>query len=164
MLSFQLDGASFETADIRDLNDWHAKLNGAWRNLADDRLAVWHHLVRRARRLPARPAPSAPPSPPNSTRAYRARLRGERMFVNELYLTLVLPSGARRRRAGVQRYRAPSRQQRGVVGAGGRPQAAAGRGRATSPPTWSRYGPAPLCLYERDGLGSPSPWSCCASC
>ena len=47
MLSFQLDGASFETTDIRDLNDWHAKLNSAWRNLANDRLTVWHHLVRR---------------------------------------------------------------------------------------------------------------------
>ena len=43
MLSFCLDGASFETADVRDLNDWHAKLNGAWRNIASDRLAVWHH-------------------------------------------------------------------------------------------------------------------------
>jgi type IV secretion system protein VirB4 len=47
MVSFRLDGASFETADVRDLNDWHGKLNGAWRNLASDRLAVWHHLVRR---------------------------------------------------------------------------------------------------------------------
>ena len=45
--SFRLEGASFETADLRDLNDAHGKLNGAWRNLADDRLAVWHHLVRR---------------------------------------------------------------------------------------------------------------------
>ena len=58
MMSFQLDGASFETADVRDLNDWHAKLNSAWRNLANDRLAIWHHLVRRRheatrqRRLP----------------------------------------------------------------------------------------------------------------
>ncbi len=47
MMSFRLDGASFETADVRDLNDWHTKLNGAWRNLASDRLAIWHHLVRR---------------------------------------------------------------------------------------------------------------------
>ena len=47
MLVFQIDGASFETADARDLNDWHIKLNQAWRNLADDRLAIWHHIVRR---------------------------------------------------------------------------------------------------------------------
>src|SRR6185437_15376931 len=41
MMSFRLDGASFETADVRDLNDWHSKLNGAWRNLASDHLAIW---------------------------------------------------------------------------------------------------------------------------
>ena len=37
MICFKLDGASFETADVRDINDWHAKLNNAWRNLADER-------------------------------------------------------------------------------------------------------------------------------
>ncbi len=47
MTSFQLDGASFETADACDLNHGVRRLNAAWRNLADDRLAVWHHLVRR---------------------------------------------------------------------------------------------------------------------
>ena len=47
MMVFQVAGASCETADVRDLNDWHVKLNQAWRNLADDRLAVWHHVVRR---------------------------------------------------------------------------------------------------------------------
>lgn len=47
MIAFQLQGAAFETADPRDLNDWHIKLNQAWRNLADDRLAIWHHIVRR---------------------------------------------------------------------------------------------------------------------
>ena len=47
MMVFQVAGASFETADARDLNDWHLKLNQAWRNLADERLAVWHHIVRR---------------------------------------------------------------------------------------------------------------------
>ena len=47
MLVFQIQGASFETADARDLNDWHLKLNQAWRNLADEQFAVWHHLIRR---------------------------------------------------------------------------------------------------------------------
>ena len=37
MIAFQLQGAAFETADPRDLNDWHVKLNQTWRNLADDR-------------------------------------------------------------------------------------------------------------------------------
>lgn len=89
MMSFRLSGASFETADIRDLNDLHAKLNSTWRNLADDRLAIWTHIVRRqddgypdgrfrsafARDLDAK---------------YRARIRDTRLFVNELYVTLVV--------------------------------------------------------------------------
>jgi type IV secretion system protein VirB4 len=89
MVCFALDGASFETADLDELNDRHARLNGVWRNLADERLALWHHLVRReqdewpqgafrsdfARRLDD---------------AYRAAMAKRRLFANELYLTLVL--------------------------------------------------------------------------
>lgn len=51
MLSLRLDGVGFETADVRDINDWHVRLNQTWRNVADERLAVWHHLVRRNVRL-----------------------------------------------------------------------------------------------------------------
>lgn len=92
MMAFRLDGASFETADVRDLNDWHAKLNGAWRNLASDRLAIWHHLVRHE-------AHSYPSGAFRSDFArgldevYRARLSRERLFVNELFLALVLHPG-----------------------------------------------------------------------
>src|SRR3546814_10809044 len=46
MLTFELQGRAFETADVRDLNDWHAKLNGMLRNLHDARLSIWTHLVR----------------------------------------------------------------------------------------------------------------------
>lgn len=92
MLCFQLDGASFETADVRDLNDWHAKLNGVWRNLADDRLAIWHHLVRREHsRYPEGQFRSGFAADLDA--AYRRRLGHGRMFVNELYVTLVLHPG-----------------------------------------------------------------------
>jgi type IV secretion system protein VirB4 len=54
MLTFELQGRAFETADVRDLNDWHAKLNGMLRNLHDDRLSIWTHLVRaRVEQYPA---------------------------------------------------------------------------------------------------------------
>src|SRR3546814_18135899 len=39
MMMFRLEGLAFETADPIHLNDWHEKLNGTWRNIADDRLA-----------------------------------------------------------------------------------------------------------------------------
>ena len=97
MLSFRLDGASFETADVRDINDLHAKLNGAWRNLADDRLAVWHHLVRREHVLGD---PGGYPEgrfrsafAANLDARYRGRLGATRMFVNELYVHLILHPG-----------------------------------------------------------------------
>src|SRR5260370_2419013 len=43
----KIEGTSFETAEAADLNDLHAKLNLTLRNIADDRLALWSHLVRR---------------------------------------------------------------------------------------------------------------------
>jgi len=148
MLCFQLDGASFETADVRDLNDWHAKLNGAWRNLADDQLAVWHHLVRREHH-------GYPDGEFRSGFAadlddrYRQRLGAGRMFVNELYVTLVLHPGremAERASAWVSR--------RGKTEAPAPEEAAikrledAGRDLAQY---LARYGVRTLGLYEHGG-------------
>ncbi len=92
MTCFQLDGASFETADVDDLNDRHLKLNGVWRNLADDRLAIWHHLVRREHAgRPKGVFRSAFAADLDA--GYGERLSQQRMYVNDLYLTLVLHSG-----------------------------------------------------------------------
>lgn len=154
MLSFQLDGASFETADVRDLNDWHAKLNGAWRNLADDRLAVWHHLVRRAHG-------GYPDGSFHSAFAveldhrYRARLGAGRMFVNELYVTLVLhPGRDAAERAGAWL----SRRRRGPALVAGEEMVRrledAGRDLAQY---LGRYGVRPLGLYEHRGVWFSEP-------
>ena len=40
------EGVWFETADPADLNDLHGKLNLALRNIADERLAIWTHVIR----------------------------------------------------------------------------------------------------------------------
>src|SRR3546814_13529441 len=45
-----LDGIAFVTADIATINDWHEKLNGAWRTIAHDRVAVYLHTIRRIER------------------------------------------------------------------------------------------------------------------
>lgn len=92
MMVFQIDGASFETADARDLNDWHVKLNQAWRNLADERLAVWQHVVRRE----AAPPPSSGYRSAFAAElgaAYDARIAERPLRVNELFVTLVLHPG-----------------------------------------------------------------------
>ena len=152
MLTFQLDGASFETADVRDLNDWHAKLNGAWRNLADDRLAVWHHLVRREHSgYPEGQFRSAFAA--NLDARYRDRLGATRMFVNELYVTLVLHPGrdpANRAGAWLSRSR---RNESDEIEAIKRLEDA-GRDLAQY---LGRYGVRPLGLYERNGVWFSEP-------
>src|SRR3984957_16373874 len=45
--TFCLSGASFESADDETLNNWHERLNVAWRNIASPNVALWTHLIRR---------------------------------------------------------------------------------------------------------------------
>nr|WP_245372370.1 hypothetical protein [Rhizobium leguminosarum] len=47
MVMLALDGVSFETADVLDLNSLHRDLNTLYRNIADERLALWTHVIRR---------------------------------------------------------------------------------------------------------------------
>jgi len=89
MLTFELQGRAFETADVRDLNDWHAKLNGMLRNLHDDRLSIWTHLVRaRVEQYPGGNFRSRFARDLDS--AYFGRMNKERMFINRFFVTLVL--------------------------------------------------------------------------
>ena len=93
MLSFELQGRAFETADVRDLNDWHAKLNGTLRNLHDDRLSIWTHLVRaRVEQYPGGNFRSR--FARDLDAAYFARMNKERMFINRFFVTLVIRPGA----------------------------------------------------------------------
>src|ERR1700761_8589090 len=154
MLSFRLDGASFETADVRDLNDWHAKLNGAWRNLANDHLAVWHHLIRRADdRYPEGQFRSAFAA--ELDQASRARIGATQMFVNELYVTLVLhPGQGAQDKAQAAASRLAARFGRKADAADTEAERIklltdAGRDLAQY---LGRYGPTPLGLTERDDL------------
>ncbi|MDP3866781.1 VirB4 family type IV secretion/conjugal transfer ATPase [Phenylobacterium sp.] len=155
MLCFQLDGVSFETADVSDLNDWHRRLNNAWRNIASDQLAVWHHLVRREHHgYPTGPFRSAFAARLDAR--YQARLGAQRMFVNDLFLTLVLH---------------PARHAADRLGAW-----AARRNRPTAALGWEdhqvrlledagrdlaqhlgRYGLRPLGLYQHGGLWFSEP-------
>jgi type IV secretion system protein VirB4 len=150
MMCFRLDGASFETADIRDLNDWHAKLNGAWRNLASDRLAIWHHLIRR-------PATIYPQGCFRSDfarsldAAYRERVGGQQLYLNELYVTLVLHPGrdaADRAQALLTRM---DRRRDITMGEDESVRRLEDAGRDLTQHL-ARYAAAPLGLYGREGL------------
>lgn len=88
VLGCRLSGASFESADDEQLNNWHERLNVLWRNLASPDLALWTHVIRR--REHAYPDGEFPPGFAHDLDAkYRQRLADETLMVNELYVSLV---------------------------------------------------------------------------
>ncbi|MGF0524089.1 VirB4 family type IV secretion/conjugal transfer ATPase [Agrobacterium pusense] len=83
-----LEGVSFETADILDLNGLHRSLNTLYRNIADERLALWTHVIRR--RDNAYPEGRFANWFSDGLNArYRERMVREDLFRNDLYLSLV---------------------------------------------------------------------------
>jgi type IV secretion system protein VirB4 len=88
---FKLAGASFQSADDADINNWHERLNILLRNLASDQVALWTHIIRRRENI-------YPPGecPPGFSREldthYRERVTSETLMVNELYLSVVYRS------------------------------------------------------------------------
>ena len=93
MLTFELTGRAFETSDVRDLNDWHIKLNGLLRNLHDERLSVWTHLIRmRVDQYPGGAFKSGFAA--DLDRAYFGRINQERMFINRFFVSLVIRPSA----------------------------------------------------------------------
>jgi type IV secretion system protein VirB4 len=89
---FKLGGASFESADDETLNTWHERLNVLWRNIASPQVALWTHIIRRRERTggPVGRAPTAESAFAESlAERYHARLAGETLMVNELYLSIL---------------------------------------------------------------------------
>jgi type IV secretion system protein VirB4 len=92
---FRLAGASFESADVEQLNAWHERLNVLWRNVAAPGVALWTHVIRRREQL----------GPCSSVTAgfagalhekYWRRLAGEILMVNEVYLAVLYRPAAGR--------------------------------------------------------------------
>jgi type IV secretion system protein VirB4 len=91
--AFRLGGASFESKDDAELNNWHERLNVLWRNIASPSVSLWTHVVRRrasieppdhgARRLPGGRFAA------RLHEGYQRRLCEETLMVNELYLAVL---------------------------------------------------------------------------
>jgi type IV secretion system protein VirB4 len=92
---FRLGGASFETNDDGELNNWHERLNVLWRNIAGPNVALWVHLVRRRAGSDAAARDMAGEIPGRAFFAdclhqkYHHRLATETLMVNNLYLAIV---------------------------------------------------------------------------
>jgi type IV secretion system protein VirB4 len=84
----QLNGASFECADPTELNAWHERWNVLYRTVGSPNLAVWTHLLRhRDASYPKGQFETAFATCLNER--YRARIAGQRLMRNDLYLSLV---------------------------------------------------------------------------
>jgi type IV secretion system protein VirB4 len=84
----KISGASFETADDAQLNTWHERLNVLWRNIASANVALWVQLVRR-RETSLTPQDKTQGFAASLAQKYARRLSGERLMVNEIYLTVI---------------------------------------------------------------------------
>ena len=92
MTMIALEGVSFETADVDELNALHRGLNTLYRNIADERLALWTHVIRR-RATDYPDGHFASDFAAGLDAKYRDRMVHEELFRNDLYITLVWRAG-----------------------------------------------------------------------
>lgn len=86
--AFRLAGASFESADDEQLNNWHERLNVLWRNIATPHVSLWAHVIRRRERTTAGNATDNGFAS-RLDHQYRERLSRETLMVNELFLAVL---------------------------------------------------------------------------
>ena len=97
--ALRIGGASFGTCDDAELNNWHARLNVLWRNIASPGIALWSHLIRRSVSLGKRGDEATMTRAGNLFAESlhgrdRRRLSGETLMLNELYIAVL--TGPRR--------------------------------------------------------------------
>ena len=90
---FRLGGASFETNDDAELNNWHERLNVLWRNIAGPQVALWVHVIRRRASVASadiddRGAAGGGFGARLKAR-YRRRIGDEALMQNEIYLSVL---------------------------------------------------------------------------
>ena len=99
---FRLGGASFESNDDEELNQWHERLNVLWRNIGSPHVALWTQVIRRRAGISSSSegitaSGQAGAEHRQSLRLfadvlhtrYRSRLANETLMINELYLAVV---------------------------------------------------------------------------
>ena len=90
--AFRLGGASFESSDDGELNNWHERLNVLWRNIAGPTVALWTHVIRRRAGITVGAGARGSSEcffADGLHEKYRHRLANETLMMNELYLAVV---------------------------------------------------------------------------
>lgn len=88
MQFIRLDGLRFETVDTEELNYRKALRDAALRAVASSRFALYHHVVRREV-APQLVAEFSDAFSAELDAVWQSRLAAKKLYVNELYLTLV---------------------------------------------------------------------------
>jgi len=88
LAAWRIGGQAFECREADDLNAAHERLNVLMRNLAAPDVAIWSHVVRDVERDRPVRAPADGFAGRLAAR-YQARLEGEQLRRNELYLSLI---------------------------------------------------------------------------
>lgn len=103
----KIDGTSFRTADTNGLNALHDGLNHHIRNIADDNVMIYTHIIRSEdQNYPSGEFASKFGASLDAT--YRDQLQGKRLFRNDIYVTLYMqPRGLAGSRfaSGIRRAR-----------------------------------------------------------
>ena len=87
--TLHISGFPFETASDEDLNYRKSVRETVLRSAATSRLGLWHHVVRR-RVTPEFPPPPEEPFCADLDQKWREQLEARQLFVNDIFLTLVL--------------------------------------------------------------------------
>ena len=86
--TIRISGASFESADDEQINNWHDRINKLLRSISSENISIWQHLVRREENTyPSGEFPEG--FAKNLNQKYAKRVTGHLMMINELYLTIV---------------------------------------------------------------------------
>jgi type IV secretion system protein VirB4 len=88
--AFRLGGASFETNDDAELNNWHERLNVLWRNIAGPNVALWMQVIRRRARVAGIDGGECRQYFADHLHSrYQGRICSETLLQNELYLCVL---------------------------------------------------------------------------
>ncbi len=146
---FRLVGASFESADDEELNNWHERLNVTWRNVASPNVALWTHVIRRRECAVQSTVPASGFAGALASK-YQQRLAGETLMVNELYLSLVYRPVAGVMSGLATKILTGSQRQESRLELEGALEACEKLGQAVSA-SFARYEPECLGVYVRSG-------------
>jgi type IV secretion system protein VirB4 len=92
---FRLGGASFESNDDAELNNWHERLNVLWRNIAGPHVALWTHIIRHRTGIRRGSHGAMAEAGPDLFFAnalhekYQNKLANETLMVNEVFLSVL---------------------------------------------------------------------------